>query len=217
MVLTHHSKVHLPLHGEVLGASGRSLMVGCVPIWQFRHHFQCWWRSHVTSHCPCSLTLTWHLPQCWSQDPHGLRINVEPQIVTRLQAELLLHSIIPEFPGPNASQRKGSSICALANAQMQAQMAAPTLPYLLPVLFTVPKPSPESDAEHVFTGCVQGLELLFQHRDGMEGQSLVLIANLNSWGFLAPAPAHLPLNMKQGHGMAACQRILTPVHHIVLD
>lgn len=63
---------------------------------------------------------------------------------------------------------------------MQAQMAAPTLPYLLPVLFTVPKPSPESDAEHVFTGCVQGLELLFQHRDGMEGQSLVPIANLNS-------------------------------------
>lgn len=101
---------------------------------------------------------------------------------------------------------------------MQAQMAAPTLPYLLPVLFTVPKPSSESDAEHVFTGYVQGLELLSQHRDGMEGQkSLVLIANLNTWGFLAPTSAHLPLNMKQGHGIAACQRILTPVQHIVLD
>lgn len=168
-------------------------------------------------HCPCSLTLTWQLPQGCSQEPHKLGINVESQIVTRLQAELLLHSIIPEFPGPNTSQRKGSSICALANAQMQAQMAAPTLPYLLPVLFTVPKPSSESDAEHVFTGCVQGLELLFQHRDGMEGQSLVLIVNWNSWGFSAPASAHLPLTVKQSHGMAACQRILTPVQHIVLD
>lgn len=185
------------------------------PIQQPWHHFQCWHGGRVTSHCPHSLTLTWHVPQCWSQEPHRLGISVESQIVTRLQAELLLHSIIPALPGPNTSQRKGSSICALANAQMQAQMAAPTLPYLLPVLFTVPKPSSESDAEHVFIGCVQGL--LFQHRDGMEGQSLVLIANLNSWGFLAPASAHLPLNTKQGHGMAACQRILTPVQHIVLD
>lgn len=170
-------------------------------------------------HQPLSpqLTLTWHLPQCWSQEPHRLGINVESQRVTRLQAEQLLHSIIPQFPGPNPSQRKGSSICALANAQMQAQMAAPTLPYLLPVLFMVPKPSSESDAEHVFSGCVQGLELLFQHRDGMGGQSLVLIANLNSWGFLASVSEHLPLNMKQGHGMAACQRILTPVQYLVLD
>lgn len=30
MVLTHHSKVHLQLHGEVLGAGGRSPMVGCL-------------------------------------------------------------------------------------------------------------------------------------------------------------------------------------------
>lgn len=213
MVLTHHSKVKR----EVLGANDRSLTVGCSPHPAIMAPLPVLAEGPCHCHCPHSLALTRHLPQCWSQELHKLGINIESQIVTRLQAELLLHSIIPRFPGPNTSQRKGSSICALAKAQMQAQMAAPTLPYLLPVLFTVPKPSPESDAEHVFTGCVQGLELLFQHRDGMEGQSLVPIANLNSWGFLAPALAYLPLNMKQGHGMAACHRILTPVQHIVLD
>lgn len=139
------------------------------PHWQPWHHFQCWQRGSVTSHCPHSLTLTWHHPQFWSQEPHRLGINAESQIVTRLQAELLLHSIIPKFPGPNPSQRKGSSICALANAQMQAQMAAPTLPYLLPVLFTVPKPSSESDAEHVFMVVCRDWSSCFSTEMGWKG------------------------------------------------
>lgn len=62
-----------------------------------------------------------------------------------------------------------------------------------------------SDAECVFAVYVQrDWSSYFRTGRGMEEQSFALIANLNTFFFLASASADLPLNMKQGHGMSAC-------------
>lgn len=75
-------------------------------------------------------------------------------------------------------------MCRAKCSQMQAQMAAPTLRYLLPVLFTVSEPSSESDAEYVFAVYVQrDWSSYFRTGVGMEEQSFVLITNLNTTFF----------------------------------
>lgn len=62
MVLTHHSKVKC----EVLGANDRSLMVGCSPHPAIMAPLPVLAEGPCHRHCPHSLALTRHLPQCWS-------------------------------------------------------------------------------------------------------------------------------------------------------
>ena len=116
----------------------------------------------------------------------GLGTNGGSQIVTRPQAELLLHSIIPEFPGPNMRQRKGSSICALPNTRRCKPRWQLPLCSTFSLFFSrCREPSLVSDAECVFAVYVQrDWSSYFRTGTGMEEQSFALIANLNTFFFL---------------------------------
>lgn len=156
-----------------------------------------------------------------SQSLCGLGTNGGSQIVTRPQAELCLHSTIPEFPGPNMRQRKGSSICALPNTRRCKPRWQLPLCSTFSLFFSRwREPSLVSDAECVFAVYVQrDWSSCFRTGTGREEQSFVPIANLNTFFFffLAPASANPPLNMKQGHDTSACLHLSTPVLHLVLD
>lgn len=115
----------------------------------------------------------------------GLGTNGRSRIVTRPQAELLLHSLIPEFPGPNTRQRKGSSICALPNTRRCKPRWQLPLCSTFSLFFSrCREPSSVSDAECVFAVYVQrDRSSYFRTGTGMEEQSFVLIANLNTFFF----------------------------------
>jgi len=105
----------------------------------------------------------------------GLGTNGGSRTVTGPQAELLLRSIIPKFPGPNMRQRKGSSICALPNTRRCKPRWQLPLCGTFSLFFSrCRKPSLVSDAECVFAVCVQRLEILFQNRDG-NGRAIICV------------------------------------------